>query len=427
MLGVAPSWSATPEPFLYTQTAHYDTSCADRFPQGATLYLVSEGRGRPLVPGFAASADAAVSFDGLRILFAGKQTSDDPWQIWEIAVAGKEPRRITSFREDTILPFYLSDRLVYARRTQAGFQLETLVVGTGIITRLTYGPGDHLPTAVLRDGRILFEAPHPGAGNERDLFAIYEDGSGVESIRCDHGPGRHAGAEISSGDIVFETGGRLARFTSAWAGQVDLPAVSGEFGGRVAELAPGALLAAFRPSLTQRFALFEWRPGQGAPSKIWSVDGALAVEPVIVRSHPVPKKHPSALGDREGANLLCLNAYTSKLRIASGSLSTARVWALDDKNNAVALGEAPVESDGSFYVQVPSERAIRFELLDGAGKSVAVEKGWFWARRGEQRVCAGCHAGPERAPDNAVPAVLLRTTQPVPMALPAQTGKGGAR
>jgi len=77
------------------------------------------------------------------------------------------------------------------------------------------------------------------------------------------------------------------------------------------------------------------------------------------------------------------------------------------------LGEAPVEKDGSFFVNPPTEKAIRFELLDRAGKTVAAEKGWFWARRGEQRVCVGCHAGPERAPENAVPQILLRSTEPV--------------
>jgi hypothetical protein len=82
------------------------------------------------------------------------------------------------------------------------------------------------------------------------------------------------------------------------------------------------------------------------------------------------------------------------------------------------MGEAPVEKDGSFFVNPPSETAIRFELLDRSGKIVAAEKGWFWARRGEQRVCVGCHAGPERAPENAVPQVLLRSTEPVRLSVP---------
>jgi len=98
------------------------------------------------------------------------------------------------------------------------------------------------------------------------------------------------------------------------------------------------------------------------------------------------------------------------------------VWAQDDAGAVVAIGQAPVEKDGSFFVQVPSERPIRFELLDGNSKTVRAAQGWFWVRRGEQRVCVGCHAGPERAPDNAVPAVLLRTTDPVKMTFPVPGG-----
>ena len=81
------------------------------------------------------------------------------------------------------------------------------------------------------------------------------------------------------------------------------------------------------------------------------------------------------------------------------------------------IGEAPVEKDGSFFVNPPSETPIRFELLDRTGKVTAAEKSWFWTRRGEQRVCVGCHAGPERAPENAVPQVLLRSTDPVKMTM----------
>jgi hypothetical protein len=104
-------------------------------------------------------------------------------------------------------------------------------------------------------------------------------------------------------------------------------------------------------------------------------------------------------------------------------VAAVRVWALDDNNKPTLLGQTPVARDGSFYVQAPGERAIRFELIDRAEKTIAQEKGWFWARRGEQRVCVGCHAGPERAPDNAVPEILLHSQEPVVM-LPVHT-KGG--
>ena len=64
-------------------------------------------------------------------------------------------------------------------------------------------------------------------------------------------------------------------------------------------------------------------------------------------------------------------------------------------------------------MKIPADKPIRFALLDEKGAVLRQEHGWFWIRRGEQRICVGCHTGPERASENRVPAVLLRTTTPV--------------
>jgi hypothetical protein len=414
--------ASVPVPYIYTETPRYVSSGGERFPAGASLEIVEHGNKRPVAQGFAASADAAVSFDGRTVLFSGKRRAADPWQIWEVSVAGGAPRRVTSFAEDAITPFYLpGERIVYARRTREGFEIETATLAGATPLRLTYAPGDHLVSDVLRDGRVLFEAPHP-ASKGRDLYTVYADGSGVETHRCDHGRDRHAGRELASGDIIFEVGERLARFTSPRATQVDLPAVAAGFIGPIAEVSPEEWLVSSRSG-----ALYRWRPGHGAPEVVWEQKGKYAVQPVLIRAHAVPKRHPSGLGDREGANLLCLDAYVSRSeKIAAGSVAAVRISALVD-SAPVVLGQAPVEKDGSFFVQVPSETAIRFELIDAVGKTIAGEKGWFWARRGEQRVCVGCHAGPERAPENASPAVLLRTQTPVKMALPVHEGKQGTK
>jgi hypothetical protein len=84
----------------------------------------------------------------------------------------------------------------------------------------------------------------------------------------------------------------------------------------------------------------------------------------------------------------------------------------DANGHAVVLGKAPVEQDGSFYVRVPGDTPIRFSLLGKNGTVLRQERGWFWARSGEQRYCTGCHAGPERGSENRVPAVLMRSTVP---------------
>jgi len=132
------------------------------------------------------------------------------------------------------------------------------------------------------------------------------------------------------------------------------------------------------------------------------------------------------LHDWPNANLLCLNAYTSKYPFAAGSIHAVRLYTRDSASNARLLGSAPVERDGSFFVQVPTEQPLQIELLDGSGKTLQRESGFFWMRRGEQRACVGCHAGPETAPENAVPMILLKSTTPADLTgAAAHSASGG--
>ena len=420
LLDLAVGTAALSSTLLYTEAPQYDPQAmlrgAERFPAGAVVKVLAGGASRVLAPSLADSADAAISPDNRNVLIAARGKAGQPWQIWEVPLEGGPPRQVTFGAEDCIRPFYAAEgKFVYARKTARGFQIEIAPLAGGSALRLTYLPGDFLPDALLRDGRVLFEAAFPVApATVRDLYTVYTDGSGVETRRCDHGPDRHSAAELASGDTIFQTGTGLARFTSARAGQLELTLPQGQYVGPVAETAAGEWLAAYRAGGADAYWICRFRPLVAAPPI--KVVGPNAWQPVPVRVRPAPPYHPSSLGDREGANLLCLNAYTSKTQqIPKGSVAEVRVWSMNERGAAVALGKAPVETDGSFYVQTPSEAPLRFELLDRAGKTVAAEKGWFWARKGEQRVCVGCHAGPERAPENLAPQVLLRTQKPVPM------------
>jgi hypothetical protein len=101
--------------------------------------------------------------------------------------------------------------------------------------------------------------------------------------------------------------------------------------------------------------------------------------------------------------------------------ASVRLEMRDAQGRTIVIGTAPVESDGSFFVKTPADKPIRFALMDAKGAVIRQEHGWFWIRRGEQRICVGCHTGPERASENRVPAVLLRTTTPVDLTGVAQT------
>ena len=418
--------------FLYTEAKRYEPlACMrgdERFPAGATVFLRDASGTRALVLGFAASADSSVSFDGQRVLFAGKAKAGDPWQIWEITLPDSVPRRVTSGTEDCIRPLYLpEDRVVYARKIAGRFVIENVALEGGKPLALTYGPANFLPTDVLQDGRVLFEASQPmGKESGPEIYTVYPDGSGVESYRCDHGKARHQGRQVSSGDIIFASSLGLAKFTSARAQEVELSAPSGEYAGDIAETSSGDWLLPWRRDDKSPFQLMLWTPGTKAVRPVVSEDGANVIEPTLLAERSVPHRYPSGLHDWPGANLLCLNAYTSKYQFAAGSIHSVRVYTRDAAGAATLLGTAPVERDGSFFVHVPADRPLQIELLDGAGKTLKRESGFFWMRRGEQRGCVGCHAGPETAPENAVPMTLLKSTTPADMTgTIAQSAAGG--
>jgi len=422
-----PSTSNAPQ-FLYTVAKRYEPLAwmkgGDRFPSGAKLFTRDRNGERALASDFAASADAAVSFDGKRVLFAGKRAAQDHWQIWEITLAGGDPRAITSCAGHCVRPFYLpDDRIVYAENVGGRFVIQNLSVAEGKSFALTYLPSNSFPTDVLRDGRVLFESVY-GAGRTPDIYTVYSDGSGVESYRCDHGPARHSGRQVSSGDIVFADNHGLARFTSALAKPARIGAPSGDYAAGPEETATGEWLLAWRPRANKNFRLMWWTPGQTAMRNAMEEQADDVIQPVLIRENFVPKKHPSGLHDWQFANLLCLNAYTSKDKFAAGSIRSVRVYTLESAGVPQLLGNAPVESDGSFYIQVPGDQPLQVELLDASGKTLKRETGWFWSRKGEQRVCVGCHAGPETAPENIVPMALQKSTTPADLTH-ASTAVGG--
>jgi hypothetical protein len=435
-MGFAPIEKALPSQlssptFLYTVAKSYEPLAwiegRERFSSGAALFVRDASGKRQLVPSFAASADAAISFDGKTALFAGKRTDREPWQIWEIPLDGGDAKRITSCPEDCVRPFYLPEqRIVYGEKVGGRFAIQTLALVDGQTLHLTYGPGSALPTDVLRDGRVLFEATFPFSEKGLpELYTVYSDGSGLESYRCDHGQARHSGKQVASGDIVFAAEAGLARFTSALAKEVPITAPRGEYSGDIAETASGEWLIPWRADGNSQFQLMEWMPGQGSLRSVQREPDSNVLEPVLIAERSVPKRHPSALHDWPVGNLLCLNAYTSKYKFVAASIQSVRLYTRDDIGTTVLLGTAPVEADGSFFVQVPGDRPLQIELLDGKGKTLKREAGWFWMRRGEQRTCVGCHAGPETAPENSVPMILLKSTTPADMTRPADHSSAG--
>jgi Tol biopolymer transport system component len=89
------------------------------------------------------------------------------------------------------------------------------------------------------------------------------------------------------------------------------------------------------------------------------------------------------------------------------------------------LGEAPIEEDGSFYVNVPGDVPFYMELLDGEGRSLQTMRAWLWVRAGDQRGCIGCHEDKELAPVNRATDALIRA-RPVTLTGPGEDRRTAA-
>ena len=209
---------------------------------------------------------------------------------------------------------------------------------------------------------------------------------------------------------------------SALAHEEPVAAPPAAYDGAIAETPSGAWLVSARTAAAAHYSHpnVERVGSRNLAAKletVLAIGGEDLVEPVLVAPRTQPNRHPSGLHPWDYANLLMLDARVSRDGALKGTPATVRLEAQDAAGHATAMGTAPIESDGSFFVKVPADWPIRFALLDQKGVVLKQEQGWFWIRRGEQRYCVGCHAGPERAPENRVPAVLLRTTDPVDLSV----------
>jgi len=423
-------------PIIVTSAPVFDELAAlsapdgERFPKGAHLLLVTGGKRESLAPNFAASADANVSFDGKTVLFAGKENAGNPWKIWEMTISDHSVRLVAEGETDMVRPLYLpGKRVVYAHRGKHGFALEAVSLDGAGLVELSQIQASALPVDVMQDGRVLFEAGFPlGTWGKPELYLVYSDGSGVESYRCDHGIARWGGHQLTSGDVIFTHGSKLAKFTSPLATENPVAAPAAEYAGQIAETPSAEWLAATRkqtPKGDGRYALSILRPGSAILQPIYADPANNLVEPVLLMQRATPKRHPTALHDWTTANLLALDVRISREGDLKQIPPTVRLEQQDENGTAVTMGTSPIEPDGSFYIKVSGDRPIRFTLLDPQGKTVRAEHGWFWIRAGEQRICVGCHVGPEHAPENRVPQVLLRTITPLDLSGTAAKAAAG--
>ncbi len=204
--------------------------------EGARLVvLLPNGTVRVRSKGFHSACDPDVSFDGKRILFAGKRTARDPWDIFEMAADGSEVRQITRGLGDCRSPGYQSRlytivssepwrQLTFVRSEEGRIDEFTDRPATSLysckldgsaVRRLTFNLSSDMDPFLMSDGRILFAAwqrrtlDH-GPRGRIGLFGVNIDGTdyalfaGYEGRRIKHMP-----CETAGGLVVFVEADRV--------------------------------------------------------------------------------------------------------------------------------------------------------------------------------------------------------------------------
>lgn len=434
---------------------------ADYGEGGRLVVLEPDGGSRILTADFHSACDPDVSFDGGRILFAGKRRGGDAWNIWEIDADGSDLRQVTRERHDCRSPIYLStfytitstepwytilfvrdDGVLNEEGSATGTSLYTVRLDGSELRRITFNLSNENDPFLMPDGLVLFAGWQHRASVEWprgrvSLFGIHTDGidyslfGGLQGSRIQHMPA--VGVEgrvlfVEADSLGWDGAGSLAsirtqrphytyrRLTDPRAGLFHSPS----------PLADGSFLVSRRPADgSGTHGIHRLDADDGHPELIYDAPHSheLLAKALAPRRQP-DGRSSTVRPESPTGKLYCLNAYESDGRMAPalepGTIRRVRVIEglppsgdeLDDTSSETSaaavqgaaagrrlLGEAPVEADGSFHVDIPADLPVQLQILDDNGMALST-CGWIWTRPREFRGCIGCHEDPELTPEN---------------------------
>jgi hypothetical protein len=426
--------------------------------EGASLAVLQpDGSILALAGDFASACDPEVSFDGEHILFAGQRDQGDSWNIWEMRADGTEVRQVTHETLDCRRPVYLStfytitstepwytilferqDGVLNEAGTAPGTSLYTVRLDGSELRRITFHPGNDRTPFLMQDGLLLFsgwrmlsdpEFPDGRIG----IYGVQTDGidysffGGLQGERIQLMP-----TLSSHGLVVFVEADRVG-----WDGAGTLAALRAQrphhsYSSLTAKsqglfhspspLADGSLLVSQRSATGESvLRLGRFWPDSGDFEILFSLPDSHILHAKFLAPRPEPDGRSSTVRpESPTGKLFCLNIYESDQAIGGlekGSVERVRVIEavprtegsptdqanfLDSGHSAVPrrlLGEAPVEPDGSFHMDVPADLPVTLQLLGQDGMALA-SCDWIWVKNREYRGCIGCHEDPELTPEN---------------------------
>ncbi len=192
-------------------------------------------------------------------------------------------------------------------------------------------------------------------------------------------------------------------------------------------LADGRILCAATKKVELRedvdLGLYCLDPQTGHRTLLYNDPGLAEFEPRPVMARRPPRlTAPAQDPDLRNGRFICSSVFVSQesevsragrlVRLIEGVPVVARhstqtnpheVWKNHGGTFARVLGTVPLAADGSFYVEVPPDRLLHFQILDSDRRVVGNQLTWISPRPGETRSCVGCHEHPHLAPRGTDP------------------------
>ena len=467
-----PTGTVTPGP-----AARADGMLQADYGAGARLVRVGpDGTMDVLSEGFHSACEPSLSFDGTRLLFAGRRTASDDWNIYEMTLDGSSVRQITRDLGDCRSPGYQSS--LYTLKpvgvpSVPEYHL-TFVAGTGrlneygssearslfsckldgsTVRQLTYNLSDDFDPCILADGRLVFASwqrsrlKHGPAGYV-GLFGLNIDGSDYAGFTTGQGKRiQHMACVTTRGLVVF-----VEADTLGWDGAGNLGAVTlrrplhsyrsltsaddGLFHSP-APLPDGRILVSRRSTDgDDNYGVYAFDPDGSRLEPAFDDPQWHDIQAQAIYARPEPDGRSSAVPEDADTSartgkFYCLNVYTSDLQsswlpagsikrlrvlegvpVAAGAEAARGIPALVQRR---ILGEIPIEKDGSFNIEIPANTPIELQTLDADGMALR-SCGWLWTKDYARQGCIGCHEDPELTPENVMVDAVKRPSTKLTLA-----------
>lgn len=377
-----------------------------------------------------------ISYDGLHLVFSGRETIDDNWQVFEMDLKSLDYKQLTTSEADCSEPLYLpGGGIMYSESVKEAAHnrsnvLKVIPKDNTPHQQITFGPVSHTGTSMLHDGRVITLSALSVDGNSNaNLMVMRPDGTKEMLFYKSHDKGMSVtkARENEHGDIyIMESDGSgIKRLISVSYNDPTVQKVILD-DHSVLDLSgwrpegQDKILFCQKEERNETYGLFEMETnGDHNPQPVYSNDQLHVLDAVPVRERSVPKKIPSAVNmSAETGLLLCQDinfAMPHQAHLGKDSREAVKIEVLGQERS---LGIVEAEADGSVYIKIKADMPFRLQTLDQQGNIVNGPSSWINLRPNERRACVGCHQGNEIAPENRQPLSVLK--EPVIIPIPSE-------